>query len=333
MSTPSERKRFKPCTMFFPTAFHRRYELLVLDACEDRLSHVISALPGSGKTWSARELIMNSGATKHPDGRSYMPIVGTCSPASKSTEEALIAALLDNFGVIPSMSASERRLWPVKLMARMGTKVILIDDAHCLSLTQLMYLKEVVDRLRFPPYCHTAGICLVAASFGVENALVAHLSRPEMLWFQFQTRLDGPLPFCTVDGHTQGEVHDILGQFETYFRMNQFPQVRLSRWYKPVYAYLTDSAFDPAGTKRITMDNVTKLVNLTLATAYAQQLPDVTAELLQASAERLKEKKNVVLTGDPSQPPQGSVDLDKQDTVTLSPENPLSSPDQDSQHS
>ena len=165
-----------------------------------------------------------------------------------------------------------------------------------------MYLKETVDRLRFPPYCHAIGICLVAASFGAENALVAHLLGPKCCGPSSERRLDGALRFCTVDGHTQSEVRDILGQYETYYRMHQFPKLRLSRWSGEIYKYLTDPSFDPAQTHQVTMGNVNDLVNLTLEAAFEQKLDDITPVLLRDSAAWLKTatQKNVVISGDPA---------------------------------
>lgn len=292
---------FVPCDQFIVTAFARRFQALLASARYARSSHVVSAPPGSGKTWGICDLVLQSGAKKTPNGSTRLPIVATCAPTNNGTEQALGVALAECFGTTPVMPWSRMRVWLVSQLARAQVELIVIDDAHDLSIAHLKFLKEIWDRLRLPPYNATLSLCLVAASFGAENDLVTHLSRPEMLWQQFRRRLDPRYPFCTVPGHTEAEVLEVLAAFERYYRTQGMPYLNLVPWTSSIYGYLVHPTLDPTGSKRATMDNITKFVNLTVEAAWLLCLDDVTEGLIYQTAQMmtLTARPDTVFDGDP----------------------------------
>ncbi len=109
-------------------------------------------------------------------------------------------------------------------------------------------------------------------------------SQPDTLWRQFRRRLDTERPFCVVQGHTEEEVRSILVAFEDIYR-SQFPDLQLGRWTRSIFTWLTHATVDPDGSKRVTMDHLTRLVTSTLRQSYEQGATDINASVLQATAE------------------------------------------------
>ena len=109
-------------------------------------------------------------------------------------------------------------------------------------------------------------------------------SRPDTLWRQFRRRLDTERPFCVVQGHTEEEVRSILVAFEDIYR-SQFPDLQLGRWTRSIFSWLTHATLDPDGSKRVTMDHLSRLVTSALRQTYEQGATDVDASVLQATAE------------------------------------------------
>ena len=103
-----------------------------------------------------------------------------------------------------------------------GTKLLIVDDAHDLSLEHLMFIKEITDQGRLQ-YNHPLGLCLVAAGRGNTIPLKEIFDQPETMWLQFRRRLDKLEPFCRIAGHTSEEVRDILAALETVYR-DSFPR-------------------------------------------------------------------------------------------------------------
>src|SRR5260370_9833417 len=59
-----------------------------------------------------------------------------------------------------------------------------------------------------------------------------------MLWRQFRRRMDAERPYCIIQGQTEEEMRHILTTFEEIYR-DQFPGLRLHRWTKPIFTWLT----------------------------------------------------------------------------------------------
>jgi hypothetical protein len=269
---------------FLETAFEVRFQGLLRSAWHHRTWHVLAALPGSGKSLGIHDLVNHSGASKDATGITRFPVLAVRTPKNAAPEQALGMAFCAAFGILPNMPWYARRAWLVQAMADAQVECIVIDDAQDLNLAHLAFLKELTDNLAAPPYERRVSLCLVTAHTGMTIPLKEIFSRPDTLWRQFRRRLDTERPFCVVQGHTEEEVRSILVAFEDIYR-SQFPDLQLGRWTRSIFTWLTHATLDPDGSKRVTMDHLTRLVTSTLRQTYEQGATDVDASVLQATAE------------------------------------------------
>jgi len=269
---------------FLETAFELRFQGLLRSAWEHRTWHVIAALPGSGKSLGIADITHQSDSYKDTRRGTYMPILAIRAPKNGGKDLALGMAFCAAFGIVPTMPWYVRRSWLVQAMADAQVECIVIDDAQDLNLAHLAFLKELTDNLAAPPYQRQVSLCLVTAHNGAVIPLKEVFSRPDTLWRQFRRRLDTERPFCVVQGHTEEEVRSILVAFEDIYR-SQFPDLRLGRWTRSIFTWLTHATLDPDRSKRVTMDHLTRLVTSTLRQSYEQGATDINASVLQATAE------------------------------------------------
>jgi hypothetical protein len=269
---------------FLETAFEQRFQGLVREAWKNRSWHVIAAIPGSGKSLGIADLVQQYASYKESKKSTKIPLLAIRAPKNGGKEQALAMAFSAAFGVVPSMPWYIRRFWLVEAAARAGVECLIIDDAQDLNLTHLAFLKEFTDNLAAPPHNRQVGLCLVTAISGNTIPFKEVFTRPDTLWRQFRRRLDTARPFCTVLGHTLEETCDVLMAFEDLYR-SQLPAVQLCRWAKPIFSWLTHPTLDPDGTKRVTMDHLTRFVICALHTAYEQGANDVDAAQLEAIAD------------------------------------------------
>jgi len=75
-----------------------------------------------------------------------------------------------------------------------------------------------------------------------------------------------------------------MSQTTTIYR-DQLPDLHLLRWTRPIFTWLTHATLDPDGTKRVTMDHLTRLVTAALRRSYEQGASDVDAATLSQTAE------------------------------------------------
>lgn len=261
---------------FVETPFAKRFQATLRASLHKRSWHVIVADPGSGKTMSIRDLVETTGAPA---------ILAVACPKNDEDEQALGDQLFTALGV--KLPGHWRTRKP-KLMGHLhqyGTKLIVVDDAHDLSLKHLMFLKEVTDQGRLQ-YNHRLGLCLVAAGHGATIPLKEILDQPETMWVQFRRRMDKLEPFCRVAGHTSEEVRAVLATLEIAYR-ERFPQLNLRQWSGIIYTWLTQSLLDPTNSGRVSMDNLMKLVTTALEWTYEAGLADVQEETLEQAAELL----------------------------------------------
>lgn len=261
---------------FVETPFAKRFQATLRASLHKRSWHVIVADPGSGKTMSIRDLVETTGAPA---------ILAVTSPKNDDEEEALGDQLFTALGV--KLPGRWRTRKP-KLMGHLhqfGTKLIVVDDAHDLSLQHLMFLKEVTDQGRLQ-YNHRLGLCLVAAGRGATIPLKEILDKPETMWLQFRRRMDKLEPFCRIAGHTSEEVREILATLEIAYR-ELFPQLNLRQWSGIIYTWLTQSLLDPTNSGRVSMDNLMKLVTTALEWTYEAGLTDVKEKTLEEAADLL----------------------------------------------
>jgi hypothetical protein len=271
---------------FIETPFERRFQGIFKHAWRERSWHVISAVPGSGKSLGIDELVRTSGAYKSYDGITYLPFLAIRAPKNNAREQALGEALAKALGVIPSMPWKVLRIWLVQALASVQVECIAIDDAHDLNRFTLSYIKELTDNLAASPYNRLVGLGLVTAHSNNTIPLIEIIKQPDEIWQQFYRRMDKEHPFCVVDGHTQAEIVEILPAFEKLYR-SQLPDLRLRRWAPYIYEQLTNPILDLDASRRVTMDNLTKFVTSALRRAYDRGETDVNGYILKETAELL----------------------------------------------
>jgi len=115
---------------FVETPFAKRFQATLRASLHKRSWHVIVADPGRGKTMSIRDLVETTGAPA---------ILAVTCPKNNDDEQALGDQLFTALGV--KLPGHWRTRKP-KLMGHLhqyGTKLIVVDDAHDLSLQHLMF--------------------------------------------------------------------------------------------------------------------------------------------------------------------------------------------------
>jgi hypothetical protein len=279
---------------FLETAFELRFQGLLRSAWHARTWHVIAALPGSGKSLGIADFLHQSTSYKHARGTTSMPVLAIRAPKNGGKDLALGMAMCAEFGILPTMPWYVRRSWLIQAMADVQTECVIIDDAQDLNLAHLAFLKEITDNLAAPPHSRQIGLCLVTAHSGNIIPLKEVFAQPDILWRQFRRRLDTERPFCVVAGHTEEEVRSILIAFEDIYR-SQLPDLQIGRWTKPIFTWLTHATLDPHGSKRVTMDHLTRLVTSALRQSYEQGATDVTAQALQATAELMTLRRDEIV--------------------------------------
>ncbi|GHO58478.1 hypothetical protein KSB_69530 [Ktedonobacter robiniae] len=273
---PSAKGTVESLFRWMTQRFERRFQAMLRSALHKRSWHVIVADPGSGKTMGIRELVQTTGSPV---------ILAVTAPKNDDDEQALGDQLFDALGL--KLTGRWRTRKP-KLMGHLhqfGTKLLVVDDAHDLSLEHLMFIKEITDQGRLQ-YNHPLGLCLVAAGRGNTIPLKEIFDQPETMWLQFRRRLDKLEPFCRIAGHTSEEVREILAALETVYR-ELFPQLNLRRWSGAIYTWLTQPVLDPTNSGRVTMDSLMKLVITALEWSFEASETNVRAEALERAAELL----------------------------------------------
>ncbi|HEY7348327.1 MAG TPA: ATP-binding protein [Ktedonobacterales bacterium] len=281
-------------TDFIDTPFEQRFQWLLRLGWKQRTWHVIGAVPRSGKSFGIDDLLERSGASKEATGRTYLPLLVIRSPKNRTTERALCVALAGAFGVIPKMTADTLHSWLVAECVRAQVECIIIDDAQDLSVAHLRYLKELTDDLAALPHRRQVGLCLVSATYGEAFPLQKELNQTGTLWAQFRERLDRERPYCRVPGHTEAEVHDILGAYEELYR-DQFPDLHLRKWTKSIYTCLTDPALDPRSSRRVVMYHLSTFVRLSLKRAAEARLTNVDKSIMETVANLMTLRRDEVI--------------------------------------
>ena len=278
---------------FIETPFEQRFQGLLRQAWHFRRWHVIVAEPGSGKTMGIRDLSVTAQREAGIMGGRRYPILAVTAPKNDSREAALGNFLLTALGLSERGRWSERKYLLFDLLIQYGVECLVIDDAHDLSMPHLIFLKELTDQLKlaYPPY--VLGLCLVTAGRGAAIPLKDVFDQPETMWLQFRHRLDRVHPYCRVVNHTEAEVRDILLALEQMYRPS-FPELNLRQWTGSIYTWLTHPLLDPQKSGRVLMDHLMKLVTTALEWSYAQAEIDVSPKYLEAAAEQLTLRRDVI---------------------------------------
>jgi AAA domain len=287
------RAPFTAFSGFIETGFEQRFQGLLRLAHRQRSWHVIVAEPGSGKSMGIRDLVESSARARGTlSGRNY-PLLAVTAPKNDPREQALGNYLLLALGMPARGRWSDRKYTMIALLQHFGVECIIVDDAHDLSLQHLILLKELSDQLRLPPHNHALGLCLVTAGRGAAMPLKDVFEQPETMWMQFRRRLDSMQPYCRIASHTQEEVRDILGTLEQIYEP-AFPTLNLRQWTGAVYKWLTHPLLDPQNSGRVLMDNLMKLVTAALEQSYAAGETDISSQRLEAVAELLTLRRDMV---------------------------------------
>jgi len=271
---------------FIETGFEQRFQGLLRLAWQQRSWHVIVADPGSGKSMGIRDLVESRTAPHSPFSGRTLPLLAVTAPKNDPKEQALGNYILMAMNFPTRGRWSDRKYTLIHFLQHYGVECVIIDDAHDLSMQHLILLKELTDQLRLPPYNHALGLCLVTAGRGGAIPLKDILDQPETMWIQFRRRLDRLQPYCRIAGHTEVEVRDILVALEQVYQP-LFPTLRLQRWTRTIYTWLTHPLLDPQNGKRVSMDNLIKLVTTALQWSHAQAQTDITTAALEAAAQLL----------------------------------------------
>src|SRR5579859_6427584 len=282
----SSRPPFALQRAYIETPFEKRFLALLRHAWQERSWHIISAVPGSGKSVGINELERKSGAYKDRTGATFMPVLAIRAPKNKARDSTLGEALSLALGVSPRTPWTRLRNALVPALASVQVECIVVDDAHDLNMSTLSYIKELTDNLAASPYERLVGLCLVTAHSNDFIPLKEIIKQPDEIWRQFYRRMDKEHPFCVVDGHTLDEVLAILPDFEKLYQ-SQLPNLRLRRWAPYIYEQLTNQILDLDSSRRVTMDNITKFVTSAVRRAYDRGETDVNGQILSETAEQM----------------------------------------------
>ena len=278
---------------FIETPFEQRFQGLLRQAWKLRRWHVIVAKPGSGKTMGIRDVSAQASHKAGMMGGRRYPVLAVTAPKNDPKEASLGNFLLTALGLGARGRWSERKYLFFELLIQYGVECLICDDAHDLSMPHLIFLKELTDQLQLihPPYA--LGLCLVAAGRGAAMPLKDVFEQPETMWFQFQRRLDPLHPYCRIVSHTEAEVRDILLALERIYHPS-FPDLNLRQWTGSIYTWLTHPLLDPLKSRRVIMDHLMKLVTTALQWSYADSQKDLSAKHLEAAAEHLTLRRDVI---------------------------------------
>ncbi len=273
---------------FIPTGFSQRL-LDILDLAYSS-SHwfVVFGQSGDGKSTTLREFVR-----RHPiersDGVRQVPVVSTRVPTGRFAADHLVQALAQKFGALPNLRSSQMRQWLVTACVHQGVRLIVIDDAHELRVSQLNYLRELTDQIK--DLGVDVGVVLLSVTNGKEP-------KTQPIWRlivdngletqQFSNRLDGTDPIVLVESLSRGEVGRVLQTLEEIYRTD-FPELKLACWTKSVFGWLTDPRVDYARMGRVRMKAVRQIVEAALAEAAAKRMTglDEGGEMLQRASVRL----------------------------------------------
>ena len=277
---------------FIETPFEHRFQGLLRQAWHQRSWHVIVAEPGSGKTMGIGDLRDEACRQAGTIGGRRYPVLAVTAPKNDPREAALGNFLLSALGLSARGRWSERKYLLFELLMQYGVECLVIDDAHDLSMPHLIFLKELTDQLQLA-CSQTLGLCLVAAGRGASIPLKDVFDQPETMWMQFRRRLDRVHPYCRIASHTEAEVRGILLALERIYRPS-FCDLNLQQWTGSIYTWLTHPLLDPQKSGRVLMDHLMKLITTALEWSYAAAQQDVSPKHLEAAAEQLTLRRDVL---------------------------------------
>jgi hypothetical protein len=289
----ADREPFRWRNRYISTGFSTRLLPLLEYAMETSRWLVVCARSGDGKSTTLRHF-----QTKHPfrrgaDGVLRGTVIATRVPVGRASADALLVALAEQLGAVPNLRLARLRQSVVMSIDRAGIRLIVIDDAHELSLAQLNYLRELTDMLKDlrRDSGTEVGLILLAVAETDDPAdqpLWRLIARSKLSTEQFNNRLDGTSPLIMVESLSRAELGRVLATYQRLYS-DLFPALRLTPWTRSVFDWLTDKRIEKANTGRVRMRSVRRLLEAVLAEAWARELPGLDAEgrMLYDTAVRL----------------------------------------------
>ena len=289
----SGREPFRWRNRYIPTGFSARLLPLLEYALETSSWLVVCARSGDGKSTTLRHFQSQHPFRRDADGVLRGDVIATRVPVGRGSADALLVALAEQLGAIPNLRLARLRQAVVSSIARAGIRLIVIDDAHELTLPQLNYLRELTDMLKDLRRDTGAevGLILLAVADTTdpgEQPLWRLIARSRLATEQFNNRLDGTSPLVMVESLSRDEVGRVLATYQRLYA-DLFPSLRLTPWTQLVFDWLTDRRIETAKTGRVRMRSVRRLLEAVLAEAWARELPGLDAEgrMLYDAAVRL----------------------------------------------
>jgi hypothetical protein len=308
MTTHRSRPRpreFTPVRAFIDTAVARRMRAPVDRATRLGTNVIVLSLPGEGKTQFYLRMVSEQPVIKQ-DGKIRTSFLGCRRPHSGSEKNSLMYMLGARLGRILPMKPAEYLTSLVGIAQEAGVKSIVIDDAHELSRQQRAWLREFCDLLLDPARSGLAPapVSLIYLANGLPRGrqttpLFGHGPmgrsrdgnlRVDLDWVQFERRLHGTKPVAWIDGLDLEEAGEALNGLTEIYRP-QFPELDLAAFTDDIHAGLLHPLVDYAGTGRVRMDSITKVVIAALdeeATAGAWGASSTIGPRLATAVELLK---------------------------------------------
>jgi hypothetical protein len=236
--------------------------------------YLVTALSGDGKSKTLAEFRARNPASieDRPDGRRVrvVPVLSTRVSSGIQSADKLMYALAAGLGAVPPQSAARFRVWLVDAIATAEVGIIVIDDAHEMTMAQLSYLRELTGQLAEAG--HEPSVVLLAAVDSKDPRACKPwtlIARRDLVAEQFSNRLDGPDPVVFVEGLSRREVGEVLRSWEVLYA-DRFPDLELTPWTHSLFAWLTDERNDRLETGRVRMKELRGAVNGALAVAWAE---------------------------------------------------------------
>jgi hypothetical protein len=269
------RPPFIPARRFIPTGFSHRLMSVLGHAMTTGAWYLVTALSGDGKSKSLAQFRSEHPAfiVEEPGGRRVrkVPVLTTRVSSGIQSADKLMHALAHGLGAVPSLREAERRQWLVEALRTAEVRLIVIDDAHELTMHQLSYLRELTGQLAELGW--EPAVVLLAACDSTDprsGQPWKMIVRSDLVAEQFNRRLDGPDPIVFIEGLSRVEVGRVLSTWDLLYR-DRFPDLHLATWTTSAFGWLTDPRNDKARTGLVRMRHLTATVNAALAVAWAEE--------------------------------------------------------------
>lgn len=265
-------------TKFILTPFAERFEDVINNARFSKQWGVVGAYARNGKTWCLRDLQKNCGAFKQYDGKTFMPVIAVRSPEGKQSTD-LLYAISSSIGKLPISNSSALKRWLLDNIPIMGVQQIIIDDAHELNMNHFRFIKWLTDSLELERGYY---ISIVLTSI-IEGNGISALNKIKQYWGEgWMQQIYERIYFAdTILGLNPEEVYQVLDTMEDIYRP-YLQEIQLKQFAGNIFGWLTSSNIDVKGTRRVSMQNLSKLIYEAVKIACIQyKVPNISGELLK----------------------------------------------------